>query len=143
MKEIRRIWKPTATTDLSDGLARDLKKICRSSSVGARVDLENLPVSVECFLVCEERNQDPRTLAATGGEDYQLLFASNLPPEKSPTDAGGATVSPIGRIVQSPKRVEYRLCGRRVNLEGGFDHFSPRAVVAEIGDLGRAAISAR
>jgi len=125
MVEIRRIWKPTATTDLSDGLARDLRKICRASGTGARVDLENLPISVECFLVCERRSQDPRTLAASGGEDYQLLFTSDLPPEKSPLLAGDVTVSPIGGIIRSPKKVEYRLCGRRVDLRGGLDHFSP------------------
>ena len=124
MEEIRRIWKPTATTDLSDGLARDLRKICTASNVGASVDLEGLPISVECFLVSEKRDQDPRLLAATGGEDYQLLFTSDRPAEKSPTEAGGVAVSPVGRINRSPKKIRYRLCGRAVEVKGGFDHFS-------------------
>lgn len=60
--------------DLSDGLATDLPKLCRACACGARIDLENLPLSEPFVRFCLERERDPLTLACEGGEEYCLLF---------------------------------------------------------------------
>jgi thiamine-monophosphate kinase len=66
-----------AATDLSDGLARNLRLLCAASEVGAVVEAEALPVHAD---VAPGRDG---VLAALGdGEDYELLLA--LPPGGTP-----------------------------------------------------------
>jgi thiamine-monophosphate kinase len=120
---LRRDFKPTALTDLSDGLARDLRKLCRAGGVGAHVNLESLPISVSLFMEAERLAEDPRILAAIGGEDYELLFTSGVDSEAAPREVEGIPVTPIGRVTRGRGRVEWFLCGDRVEIEGGFRHF--------------------
>jgi thiamine-monophosphate kinase len=68
-------WKMlTSMIDLSDGIASDLKEICRESSTGAEVQVRKLPISDAVLFWAERWNYDPVRLALTGGEDYHLLF---------------------------------------------------------------------
>ena len=62
-----------AAIDLSDGLASDLRHVCRRSSVGAVVDAGSLPLSGELRTLCTATGHDPIRLAVAGGEDYRLL----------------------------------------------------------------------
>jgi thiamine-monophosphate kinase len=63
-----------AAMDVSDGVARDLHRLCRASGAGAEIDAHALPFS-DCFeLLCEAIEADPLALALGGGEDYVLLF---------------------------------------------------------------------
>jgi len=62
----------TAAMDLSDGLAADLPRLCVASGVGARVDPARIPVAPEA----------DRSLAVSGGEDYQLLFTASPDAER-------------------------------------------------------------
>src|SRR5207248_1286655 len=69
-----------AMCDVSDGLVADLVHICQASGVGATMALPSVPLSMAARAVlCEE----PGVAAAlaTGGDDYELLFAA--PPEAS------------------------------------------------------------
>lgn len=63
----------SAAMDVSDGLAGDLAKLAKASGVGAKVTVENLPLSDAAR---EAIRVDPRLLevALTGGDDYELLF---------------------------------------------------------------------
>jgi thiamine-monophosphate kinase len=63
----------TAMMDLSDGLAKDLGRLCAASGVGARVELEKVPVSRALVDGAETLEVDPLELAISGGEDYELL----------------------------------------------------------------------
>ena len=63
----------TAMIDVSDGLARDLRRLCRSSRVGARIVLEDVPVAQAARVVAASLDTDPLGLALGGGEDYELL----------------------------------------------------------------------
>jgi len=63
----------TAMIDISDGLLADLDHLCRASKVGARVELDQLPVSAEAVAALSGAGLDPRETAATFGDDYQLL----------------------------------------------------------------------
>jgi thiamine-monophosphate kinase len=54
-----------AMMDLSDGLARDLPRLAKTSATGYQVKPEKLPLHRGCSIA----------QAATDGEDYELLFA--------------------------------------------------------------------
>ena len=65
----------TAMIDLSDGLSRDIRHICRMSGVGARIDLMHLPIHDDIYDI---QREDWRTFdhALHDGEDYELLFTA-------------------------------------------------------------------
>jgi thiamine-monophosphate kinase len=65
---------PTAMIDLSDGLASDLKQICKSSNVGAHIFEDKLPIDDRTFLAGTTLNISPITAALNGGEDFELMF---------------------------------------------------------------------
>lgn len=82
-------------TDLSDGLASDLRHIAEQSHVGATVDLERIPIAPGSDLVT----------ALTGGEDYKLLFTAA--PEALPAlcrafeSRFGRPLYPIGTVTEA------------------------------------------
>jgi hypothetical protein len=69
---------PTSMIDLSDGLASDLRQICRSSQCGARIYLERIPIARQTTELAEEMHIDPVIAALNGGEDHELLFTVPL-----------------------------------------------------------------
>lgn len=83
-----------AAIDLSDGLARDLHRLCRASMVGAEVELEALPLAPRFQALCRNLDLDWRRLALGGGEDYVLLFS--LPAGAEPPKRFGCR--PIGTL---------------------------------------------
>ena len=66
----------TTAMDVSDGLAGDLSKLCRSSGLSARIHAGQVPVHP---LLKQAYPDDYLDLALSGGEDYLLLFTA--PPE--------------------------------------------------------------
>lgn len=71
----------TAAIDVSDGLSGDLAHLCREGGVGAEVEVSALPLSPALRRYAEARGVAAETLALTGGEDYELLFA--VPPDRA------------------------------------------------------------
>lgn len=65
---------PTAMIDISDGLASEIKHICKKSNVGCHVYNDKLPIDTKMSMTALEFNLDPATCALNGGEDYELLF---------------------------------------------------------------------
>jgi thiamine-monophosphate kinase len=63
-----------ACIDVSDGLVADLGHVLRASRVGARIDADRIPVPRGFEAACTRAGLDARVLAATGGEDYELVF---------------------------------------------------------------------
>ena len=63
----------TSMMDVSDGLSSDLNKLCKSSNVGAQIDINNIPVSKKLVNYFNNKLK-AKTYAASGGEDYVLLF---------------------------------------------------------------------
>ncbi|MFP5471574.1 MAG: thiamine-phosphate kinase [Bacteroidia bacterium] len=66
--------KPTSMIDISDGLASELKHICKASNVGANIYEDKLPIDPQTYNRAREFNLDPTTVALSGGEDYELLM---------------------------------------------------------------------
>jgi len=64
----------TACVDLSDGLADAAYQIARSSEVGLVVDGSAVPIDAEAQAWFDSHDSDPLVAAATGGDDYELLF---------------------------------------------------------------------
>ena len=72
-----------AMMDISDGVASDLRHILDASGVGARIDVQSLPLSAELRSLAQRQGWDTAALALEGGEDYELLFTADPGTEKS------------------------------------------------------------
>ena len=66
--------KPTAMMDISDGLASEIKHICKQSDVGATLYEDKIPIDQTTWDTARSFNMDPTTYAMNGGDDYELLF---------------------------------------------------------------------
>lgn len=61
-----------AAIDVSDGLLADLDHILTASGVGARIQLDKIPMDDALLDTCN--SQEAIQMALTGGDDYQLCF---------------------------------------------------------------------
>jgi len=85
-----------AAIDCSDGLARDLHRLCRESGVGAQVRLAALPLGRNFQELCETIGCDAQDLALGGGEDYVLIFTLE-PGLEPPRELGCRSIGRISR----------------------------------------------
>ena len=117
----------TAAIDISDGLARDLHRLCRASGTGAVVERDALPVDSAIPELEARLGMDPVASALYGGEDYGLLFS--VPPQKAAAVtrlAGRFALRRIGAVTAGPA-VLLTARGRTEPIpDAGFDHF-PKA----------------
>lgn len=117
-----------AMMDLSDGVASDLPHILKASGCGAIIEVSHLPISDELRSAAEEYGWDCLSMAAAGGEDYELLctiapsdfdavneaFKSNFSKE----------LSTIGFITGGASCIKWLDNGEEFNLSNvGFQHF--------------------
>ncbi len=109
--------------DISDGLVGDLTHICEMSRVGAKLNIETVPVS-PALKACVGR--EALELALTGGEDYELLFTAPLKTIETAQKVLKCPVTVIGEITaaNSGKVILMDNRGKQVNLKKtGWDHF--------------------
>ncbi|MEX0929698.1 MAG: thiamine-phosphate kinase [Balneolales bacterium] len=66
--------KPTAMTDISQGLVSELQRLFPESAYGAYIYEAALPIHLKTRSVAEEMSEDADRYAMYGGEDYELLF---------------------------------------------------------------------
>ena len=108
-----------AAIDISDGLSRDLRRLCSASRVGAEIALEDVPLSQHLKPLAELLACRWQDLVLNGGEDYVLLFT--LPPEIRPPKR--FSCCKIGTIRRKDITLSQR--GKIEALDiGGWDHIS-------------------
>jgi thiamine-monophosphate kinase len=62
-----------AMIDISDGLSRDLRHICRESGLGAAIDAERIPVHADAVELSKRTGRPPIEHALHDGEDHELI----------------------------------------------------------------------
>ncbi|MCU4676170.1 thiamine-phosphate kinase [Catenovulum sp. 2E275] len=90
--------------DISDGLLADLTHILKASNCGAQIELEKLPCSAP--LIEQFGVEQARTLAATGGDDYELCFTleqTKLDLLQQHAQSLNLAVTCIGEITATPE----------------------------------------
>ena len=115
-----------ATIDISDGLVADLHHICQASKVGARIEVDRVPIPSPVKANFGDRALE---LALAGGEDYELLFTGSPEIIDRVTIAASCPITVIGEIV-ADKMCKIALVdskGNPVNLPRvGWDHFTTK-----------------
>lgn len=111
-----------AAIDISDGLVSDLGHVCRSSRVGARVEIDRLPVHPSVKASFADKAIE---LALSGGEDYELLFTASAGVMAKVKKSLPGPVSVIGEITADTiggVRLVHK--GKPFNLpDVGWEHF--------------------
>ncbi len=115
-----------AAIDISDGLISDLTHICQRSQVGARVEIDRVPVQPAAKASFGDKSLE---LALSGGEDYELLFTASTEAVIRVRGATSCPVTVIGEItadnIGEVTLVDSK--GNPVSLaKRGWEHFPPR-----------------
>ena len=114
-----------ALIDLSDGLAEDGLQLAKASGLALEVELARLPLAGGVAELAGALGVDPYELAASGGEDYELLCA--LPGERVESARRalaelGVSLTPVGRFVGGQPEVRFLRPDRTVVRLRGFEH---------------------
>jgi thiamine-monophosphate kinase len=114
---------PTAMIDVSDGLASEIMHICKSSTKGAVVYEEKIPIDMQTSATAHEFKIDPTTFALNGGEDYELLFC--IRQEDYEKVKENDMISIIGHITDNPHQADLvTTSGSQLPLKAqGWDSF--------------------
>jgi thiamine-monophosphate kinase len=112
-----------AAIDVSDGLVADLRHICQMSKVGARIEVDRIPIHPA---VRTHFGDKALELALSRGEDFELLFTASDDIINRVKEAVSCPISIIGEITTG-KTGEIILVdskGNPIDLpKAGWEHF--------------------
>jgi len=114
-----------AMIDISDGLAADVRHICKQSGVGALLRAHAIPMDPLVGKIAEEFNDNPLEYALFGGEEYELLFT--IDPDNKDTMKDQLTgVTIVGEVTKEAGTVSLEKSDGDIDVivKGGYDHFS-------------------
>ncbi len=118
--------RPHSMMDLSDGLGRDLTRLCLASGVSATIDASRLPISHAAKQAADQSGQPAWQHAIGDGEDYELLFTTSS--TSIPAEIEGVKITRIGTIEAVSKHPAVRLrCmdGKFIDMQTlGWEHHS-------------------
>lgn len=106
--------------DVSDGVASEVRHICRESNVGAVIYAGRIPISKTTMNDSKKLKKDALDFALYGGEDFELVFTAN---KNKLNQLKKLDVSVIGEIVGKRNGIKLVKNNKKYNLGDGFDHF--------------------
>jgi thiamine-monophosphate kinase len=107
--------------DISDGLVADLGQICKASQVGARIEVERVPIEPAVKTAFSEGSLE---LALSGGEDYELLFTASKEIVDRIKKAASVPITAIGEITAGKGVTLIDKQGKPFELKkAGWEHF--------------------
>ncbi|WP_217915836.1 thiamine-phosphate kinase [Miltoncostaea marina] len=95
----------SAMMDVSDGLALDARRLAVASGLRARIRLDAVPPARGVREVAAATGTSPHLLAATGGEDYELLVAITAERAARLRESGPRLVV-VGGLIEGEPGVE-------------------------------------
>jgi thiamine-monophosphate kinase len=106
--------------DVSDGVASEIRHICKNSNVGAEIYLSKLPISKNTIKDAKKIKKNPVDLALYGGEDFELIFTAS---KNKLMRLKKLDVNIIGKIIEKKKGLSIFRNKKLIEVQSGFDHF--------------------
>lgn len=116
--------RASAGIDISDGLLADLGHITQRSGLGAKLQIDQLPLSPALQKLPV---QQAIQLALTAGDDYELCFTANPGRAEQLQNEFAGEITRVGVIKEGSQIIACDETGSTVDLtdiKAGYDHFT-------------------